>query len=159
MKITDRDYPVRLKSFNDWRGKHYPPELIVCAWNLSAVWIRGDKYTAKAYCDKHGYFWEATSNGRLLYFRCKETGAERSIYQKDLHKRPLTMGDAFNIGYSIAFSAYQNGYVSRKKDPADFLLQAAGGKRRGMIYALAPAFNTSRYCLRHYLMREDRKHD
>lgn len=144
-----KDYPARLEN-----------ELIVCNWDLTIVWIHGDKYTAEEYAKKHGgRFWEITPEGNFLHFRCKKTGAERGILQKALHKRPLTMGDAFDIGYSIAFSAYQNGYVSRKKDPADFLLQAAGGKRRGMIYALAPAFNTSRYCLRHYLIREDRKHD
>lgn len=101
-----KDYPVLLKS---------SPELIVCTWDLSAVWIRGDKYTAEEYAKKHGgRFWESTPEGNFLHFR---------------------------------------------KDPEDLKLYAAGGNRRGMIYALAPAYNTTRYCLRFYLEREDRKHD
>lgn len=64
-----------------------------------------------------------------------------------------TLADAIKAGYSIADSKYQRGYVSRKVDQFEQPLQVAGGSRKGQLYVLLPAYNTTNYCRRVYLVK------
>lgn len=70
----------------------------------------------------------------------------------------MNLKQALENGYKLADCAYQSGYVSRKYDidntyPERFKIHEAGGNRKGQLYFLRPAFNTSRYCLRQYLTK------
>ena len=60
------------------------------------------------------------------------------------------------IGYKLSYDrTYQRGYVSRK--PMDIGLREvyeAHGKRSGMLYILEPSYQSTRYCIRHYLIKE-----
>lgn len=73
-----------------------------------------------------------------------------------IENRPITFGEALSLGYKKADMQYQLGYVRRRNfDLNEARLHVAGGHRKGELYALAPCYNTSRFCLRVYLKKED----
>lgn len=63
----------------------------------------------------------------------------------------LTYGQVLTMGYRDADSRYQRGYISRRVDADSQPVHVAGGNRRGALYVLLPAANSSQYCIRQYL--------
>jgi len=60
---------------------------------------------------------------------------------------------AFAAGYTVTGDmALQRGYVSRKKDPLDGPVYAAGGSRKGQLFFLVPNRKSSQFCYRQYLI-------
>lgn len=67
----------------------------------------------------------------------------------------MTVADAFALGYRPYDQKYQRGYVSRVTwNESDAEVLTAGGNRKGELYFLAPAWETSNYCYRVYLRKE-----
>lgn len=68
----------------------------------------------------------------------------------------MTYKEAKDAGYRLADAAYTRGYVSRKAYNIDSAeVYTAGGSRKGQLYILRPCFDSTRYCFRHYLVKED----
>lgn len=68
---------------------------------------------------------------------------------------PKTYMDAINQGYTFVFHSFQRGYVSRKAKIADLPVKIAGGKRKGMLYVCMPYWESTRYCVRSYLVKRE----
>lgn len=69
-----------------------------------------------------------------------------------------TLKDALENGYIITEWKYQGGYVSRKVDGLQQPVLIAGARRKGQMYVLLPAYNTTRFCYRAYLGKDGAKH-
>ena len=65
----------------------------------------------------------------------------------------MTYQDAINQGYHVADTKYQRGYVSRKADPMKQPVHVAGGLRKGHLYVLLACVESTRYCVRQYLIK------
>ena len=67
-----------------------------------------------------------------------------------------TFGQMYDEGYRLGDMQYTKGYVSRKtSDIFTCPVYEARGSRKGELYILEPAYNTSRYCFRHYLYKKE----
>lgn len=65
----------------------------------------------------------------------------------------MTYNDAINAGYRPADVTWARGYVSRKASPMEAReAREAGGSRKGQLYVLLPAWTSTRYCKRLYLV-------
>ncbi|MEG0578377.1 MAG: hypothetical protein RR490_00430 [Niameybacter sp.] len=62
----------------------------------------------------------------------------------------MTYKQAIENGYTKGHTAYQRGYISRK---TDINTQTVLTGRKG-LYVLIPAFNTTIYCIRQYLKKQ-----
>lgn len=69
----------------------------------------------------------------------------------------MTLQEALNMGYSLGDIKYQRGYVSRKVNINNQPVLAAQGTRNNEKYVLVPAWNTTNYCFRQYLIAPERK--
>lgn len=67
----------------------------------------------------------------------------------------MTYREALQNGYRDAERTYQRGYVSRKCNPDEQIVQEAGGSKKGKLYVLLPNRASTRYCFRQYLRKED----
>ncbi len=81
----------------------------------------------------------------------------KKVKQAENYKEtPLTLKKALALGYTLAGSQRQRGYVSRKHtDHTNDELQVAGGSRKGQLYYLKPCHDSSQYCWRQYLVAPD----
>ena len=64
----------------------------------------------------------------------------------------MTYKEAKQAGWKESYTAYSRGYVSRKTDVD---LQPVVRTRRGKYYVACPAWNTTQYYLRRYLVKPD----
>lgn len=67
----------------------------------------------------------------------------------------LTVKEALSSGYRITDTKYACGYISRKVKVEDQPCYYAGGTRKGYIYAESPNFNSNRYFIRVYMIKDD----
>ena len=66
----------------------------------------------------------------------------------------MTIKEAKDNGYTRAFDSYERGYISRKTVINDETKVYEGqGKRKGLLYYVAPCQNTTQYHLRCYLSK------
>lgn len=66
----------------------------------------------------------------------------------------LTVKDALANGWRFGDLTTERGYVSRRNfDVEEANVYAAGGTRKGQIYALVPNRRSSSYCYRQYLVK------
>lgn len=61
----------------------------------------------------------------------------------------MTMKQAMINGYTLGRTAYQRGYISRKQDNDTAVVRISGN---GLPYVLIPNYNSTRYCIRQYLI-------
>lgn len=67
---------------------------------------------------------------------------------------PATVAEALKLGYRETDQKYERGYISRRDWSRESSpLHLAKGNRRGELYYYAPAYNTTRYCVRVYLVK------
>lgn len=66
----------------------------------------------------------------------------------------MTFAQAKQTGYTIAFTSYFRGYVSRRIDENLQPVKQGKGKRKNLLYVELPCFNSSQYALRAYLVKE-----
>lgn len=66
---------------------------------------------------------------------------------------PKTLAEAQAKGWSYAGWAWTRGYVSRKghRNANEIRTIPAGGSRKGLIYFLAPSWDSTQFCQRVYL--------
>lgn len=69
----------------------------------------------------------------------------------------MTVKEANKQGWERnGYTAYQRGYVSRKNFDAESAeVYDAGGRLKGWKYYLAPTWNSTQFCLRVYLSKEE----
>lgn len=58
-------------------------------------------------------------------------------------------------GYEYVGYSYQRGYVSRKINQDDCVINnyVSRGRRSGLYYAVVPCFCSTQYCIRHYFRK------
>lgn len=79
-------------------------------------------------------------------------GAAGFVERPAAQAEPRTVAEALAAGWTLADRAYQRGYCSRRAYNLDAQpLHKAGGRRRGQLYAIAPCYRSSQYCIRQYL--------
>lgn len=66
----------------------------------------------------------------------------------------MTYKEAKAKGYKDGRTAYQRGYVSRKINIENQPVLKSG---RGELYVLLPNWNSTQYCIRQYLTKENTK--
>jgi hypothetical protein len=76
---------------------------------------------------------------------------ERQSGDKDMTTKPKNWKQARKLGYQPRDQKYERGYVSRKQDDDDAGIWVAGGKRRGELYYLCSAWQSTQYCVRQYI--------
>lgn len=64
----------------------------------------------------------------------------------------LTYAEAKAQGWTKGDAVWQKGYVSRKAKDEYIMVEEAGGTRRGQYYVLLPNRESTRYCIRQYLI-------
>ena len=64
----------------------------------------------------------------------------------------MTYAEEKAAGYTDGRESYQRGYVSRKVNIDALPVLTASGNLKGAPYVLLPAYNTSQYCIRRYLI-------
>lgn len=66
----------------------------------------------------------------------------------------MTVKELKAHGYVETDSTYQRGYIRRRGYDEDAQqVRTAGGSRKGQYYYLAPAYQTSQYCIRRYMAK------
>ena len=68
---------------------------------------------------------------------------------------PATLDEALDMGYRLADMQYARGYVSRRIERGSEPVRVAGGRRSGELYIDEPCYTSTRYHIRHYLIRLD----
>lgn len=67
----------------------------------------------------------------------------------------MTYCEALIAGWKPADTKWTVGYVSRKSFCLDeAVCHEAGGTRKGQLYILAPSWDSTQFCYRHYLTKE-----
>jgi len=66
----------------------------------------------------------------------------------------MNVREALESGYTVGDVKYFQGYVSRKVVVMDQPVLTAGGYRKGQLYYECPNYNSTRYSLRVYLVKE-----
>ena len=66
----------------------------------------------------------------------------------------VTVADYLAAGWVEGEATRQRGYVSRKSfSSADQVVRVAGGSRKGQLYYIAPAWDSTTYSYRQYLYK------
>lgn len=69
---------------------------------------------------------------------------------------PATYSEALDMGYKETETKRMRGYVSRRSyNQLEAPIHIAGGRRLGQLYYMSPAYDSTRYCLRHYMARDN----
>lgn len=74
--------------------------------------------------------------------------------KKNEQSIPKTYGAALAAGYSDGDQTWERGYISRKSKLDDLPVKVAGGNRKGNLYVLLPAYTSTQYCIRQYLVKK-----
>lgn len=70
---------------------------------------------------------------------------------------PKNLSDALSLGYKETEIKRMRGYVSRRGfNQLEAPIHIGAGRRAGQLYYMSPAYDSSRYCLRHYLSRDSK---
>ena len=67
----------------------------------------------------------------------------------------MTYEEALHKGYRLGDRMYTIGYLSRTIDVMSQPVKVAGGSRKGQLYVDVPAYQTSRYHMRQYLVNAE----
>lgn len=68
----------------------------------------------------------------------------------------MTVKELKALGYTWGDTSWQRGYIKRTGyDEDEQTVHVAGGSRKGQYYYLAPAKDTSLYCVRQYMVRKE----
>lgn len=69
----------------------------------------------------------------------------------------MELKEMLKQGYVYCGRAWTRGYTSRRNySEYEAEIHKAGGSRNGQIYILAPAWNSTMYCWRHYYKQPDK---
>lgn len=66
----------------------------------------------------------------------------------------MTYKEAIEQGYRDGDCMYTIGYISRKTDILKQPVKMAGGRRKGQLYVDIPAWQTTKYHIRQYLVEK-----
>lgn len=65
---------------------------------------------------------------------------------------PKNLSQALDMGYRETAITREIGYISRKNfNELEAPIKVARGRRSGQLYYSSPAYDSTRYCFRHYL--------
>lgn len=69
----------------------------------------------------------------------------------------MTYKEALNAGYKNGDIKRTRGYISRKTDIYNQPVNIAQGRRAGELYVEVPAYDSTRYHFRQYLIKNEMK--